>query len=276
MTAALAVLAAAVGLALGSFANVVIHRLPADRSVVWPGSHCPSCRAPVRPLDNIPVVSWLWLRARCRACAAPISVRYPLVELLCGLLAWLTWRRFVPSGVPDAGSALAWLGFTGFAVSLVIASLIDVRHRLLPNETTVASIPVGIGLALALQALDYQGWGRVSWHQAVLGAAVGGASFGVIAWTARRVTGREALGFGDVKFVAALGAWVGLFPGLLFVVQLGSILGSIVGIGQWALAGRRSLLPFGPSLGAAALLWILYGDHIVRAVLPTWSRWLPG
>lgn len=274
MTVALHLLAATTGLLLGSFANVAIVRLPADASVVWPRSHCPRCRRTLAAHELVPVLSWLWLRARCASCAAPISVRYPLVEALCGLLAWLLWRRFVPGGLPDVGEAVAWFAFLVFTVALVVGALVDARHHLLPDETTVAMIPMGVAAAVLLDAVGYAGWGAVGWRQAVLGAAAGAAAFGLLGLGARWASGRDALGAGDVKLVAAIGAWLGVFPGLLVAVQIGALLGSAWGIGQWMALGRRTVMPFGPALAGGALVWLLYGDVLVRWLLPGWGRWL--
>jgi leader peptidase (prepilin peptidase)/N-methyltransferase len=270
VTAALALLASVFGLVLGSFANVAIHRMPVDRSVIRPRSHCPRCRRVLRPWELLPLLSWLALRARCATCRAPISVRYPLVELLCGLLAWLLWRRFVPDGSPDPAEALAWLAFTAWATALVIGSLVDVRHHLLPDETTIPWVPLGVAVMAVLGTLGHDGWGGVGWRSSVLGAAAGGGSFALLAFAARQISGREALGAGDVKLTAAIGAWVGVFPGLLVAVQVGALVGSAWGILHWATSGRRSLMPFGPSLAVGALLWVLYGDALLATFAPRW------
>lgn len=267
--------AIAVGLVIGSFLNVCIARMPEDRSVVWPGSHCERCGHAIRWTDNIPVVSYLILRGRCRDCAAPIGALHPLIELLGGLLSWLTYRRFVPDpSALDAAHLTAWAVWFGFVCLLVVASFVDLRHRIIPDETSIFAAPAGVLAALGLTAIGYDGWLAIPWRQAVLGAAVGGGFFAGTSLIARLIAGREALGWGDVKLMAMIGAFLGPLPGVFFVTLLGSVIGSITGIASTLYLRRRVYLPFGPALAAAALVYVFYGDLLIRAFLPTWGAWL--
>ncbi len=252
-----------VGLAIGSFLNVCIHRIPAGQSVVWPGSRCPSCAAPIAWHDNIPVLSWLRLRGRCRACGVGIASRYPLVELTTGGLAVLSLLRF--GCTPWAGVAFA------FAGALLVVSVIDLDHGIIPD---VVSLP-GILLGFAVSA-----WvpGGVGLWNAFAGACLGGGLLWAIAAAYERVAGIEGLGLGDVKLLAMIGAVLG-WQALPAVLLVASIAGSVGGLaivcsrrgrararrvlrtlGPGALARhlRRTPLPFGPflALGALAALYV--------------------
>jgi len=256
------------GLAIGSFLNVCIVRMPEGRSIV-PRSACPTCAAPVRARDNIPVLSWLLLRARCRDCGTKISPIYPLVELLTGLTALLLWWRFVPeASVLDVGHVLAWTTYLVFASLLIVATYVDFTHRIIPDETSIYAVPVGIGLVWATDAAGYEGWLQLGWRGAVMGALFGGGLFAVIAIFASILTGLEALGFGDVKLMAMIGAFIGAIPGAFIVMLWASILGSIAGIAATVWKRRRVYLPFGPSLAASAMLFVLYGDVLLERLFP--------
>ena len=257
-----------IGLVLGSFANVAILRLPDGRSLL-PGSACPQCGSPVRPIDNIPIVSWVILRGRCRSCRTPIPATYPLVELLGGLLAFLVWRRFVPGPDElDAAHLTAAALYFLLIVDLVIASFSDVRYRIIPDETSSYAVPFAILGVVALGWLGYEGPLAMSWRASVLGAAVAGGSLGLLAWTANWLTKQEALGWGDVKLFALIGAAVGAAPGAFLVLMLASFSGSIAGLTGLAIARRRIWLPFGPSLAFAAIAYVLWGDSLSRALVP--------
>lgn len=238
------------GLAIGSFLNVVIWRVPRGESIVSPPSHCPGCDQPIAERDNIPVVSWLLLRARCRNCGTHISARYPLVEGLTGVLfAALAWR-FGPSWELPAYLYLA-------AISVALA-FIDLDTKRLPDVITIPSYPVMVGLLLIPTLIDGQ-WGQLG------RAALGGvALFGfylllVLIWPA-------GMGLGDVKLAGVLGmalGWLGW--GVLAVGAFAAfLLGAVVGIGMMAAgkAGRRSAIPFGPFMVAGALLAVFVGPAV--------------
>jgi leader peptidase (prepilin peptidase)/N-methyltransferase len=207
--------AALVGGVVGSFLNVVVARVPAGESIVHPGSRCPTCRTPIRWFDNVPVVSWLVLRARCRACGTRISPRYPLVELAGAALALAAFARHGLSGEAAAEFALS--------AALLALALIDLDTWLLPNAITWPL--VAFGLAMGAARASPAG----ALRSAAYGAGLGFAGFAAVAWLGARVFRREALGFGDVWLLSALGAWFGP-KGLLPVVLLASVQGAVVGI----------------------------------------------
>lgn len=248
--------AAAYGLVLGSFLNVVVHRVPRQMSVLAPRSHCPACGRLIRWFDNLPVLSWLLLRGRCRRCGARISVRYPLVELATGLLLAAVADRF---GVSVQGAAALVFG----ALLLALA-LIDLEHFLLPDVLTLPGIAAGMLFSLA--------GGLVRPLDALIGAALGAMLPYAVIVLYRLVRGVEGMGLGDVKLLAMIGAFIG-WQGALLTLCVGACAGAVVGIGL-VFAGRGKAdteLPFGTFLSAAALL-VLF----VRAPLLTlfgWGRW---
>lgn len=267
--------AAAYGLTIGSFLAVCIVRLPEDRSLLVP-SACPCCGARVRWFDNIPVISWLSLRGRCRSCHAPISALYPLTEALAGVLGVLLFRGiFLDPADIDFSHAAAWAVRFGFVSLCLVAGAVDVRHRIIPDETSIYAAPLGIAAAALLSALSFQGEGAPfadSWQAAVLGAAVWGGFFAIIYASIRFVFGIEGLGWGDVKLIAMFGAFFGPYPAPFFVLLAASLTGSFVGLLQIALTGRRTGLPLGPHLAAAAIAYTLHGDLLLKALFPG-VRW---
>ncbi len=247
------VLAGLLGLAFGSFANVVIHRVPQGRSVVRPGSSCPACGAPVAPRDNLPVVGWLLLRGRCRTCRAPIPVRYPLVELAMGVLWFLLTYRLVAVGLGWAVPAYLALAFI-----CVVLAVIDARTRLLPNRITYPAFPVMLGLLL-LASIGLGDLGRLV--RGLLAAAVVGAFFLALALISPR-----GMGLGDVKLAPTLGLALGWLSwgAVAFGVFTAFLLGGLAGLAAIGLLGlnRKSLLPFGPWLVTGALLGVLAGADV--------------
>ena len=260
---------ALLGAVIGSFLNVVSFRLPLGRSVVRPASACPSCKQPVRAWHNIPVLSWLLLRGRCYDCGESFSVRYPLVEAGTAGLWVLLYLHFIPN--PEAlligpQPLLLVLLYGSYFSALVAISLIDADHFIIPDLISLPLIPIGIG---AVALLDAFGLSSLALPQAVLGAALGAVSMLTLAAVGRLLMGREALGMGDVKLVAAIGAWQGAHPTLILCVFIASLLGSIVGISYIVIHGRQRhlKLPFGPYLCVGALIAWLYGPDIITAVL---------
>jgi leader peptidase (prepilin peptidase)/N-methyltransferase len=265
----------AIGLCLGSFLNVCILRIPEDRSLWSPPSACPVCGTAIAWHDNVPVLSWLVLRARCRSCHTPISPMYPLIELLMGLLAWLLFRRFVPTPAHvDAANLAAWTVYTGFVFLVLLAAYTDLRTRIIPELASLWAIPIGLGAAALLEGLGYHGWLAIGWRASVLGALLGGASMGGLALIWRALFGREGLGNGDVRLVAMMGAFLGPLPGLWMVLLLGSFLGAFAGLLALSVLRRSAFMPFGPSLSAAGILYVLYGDVIVARLFPNMARLL--
>ena len=258
--------AAVFGLAVGSFANVCIHRIPLGQSIGSPPSRCPSCGTPIRPWDNLPVLSYLLLRGRCRKCRTPISIRYPLVEAA-NALGW--WGVAVVYG-PTIHAAVAM----ALVTALLVLSLIDLDHQILPNVITLPGIAAGIAASVSIHLLG-AGPGRgllagMAWWDAPVAAVVGYAVFAAIAAAGRRYYGTDALGQGDWKLAAMLGAFLGL-RGMLLTVFLASLTGAVVGLALIALrrANRMTPIPFGTFLGVAGIavvlggrsLWEWYAEH---------------
>jgi leader peptidase (prepilin peptidase)/N-methyltransferase len=234
------VLAGVLGLVVGSFLNVVIHRVPRDESVLRPGSRCPQCEAPIRPWHNVPVVGWLWLRGRCARCRASISVRYPLVEAGTALLFGAVAVRF--------GATAALPAYLYLAAVAVALALIDVDVRRLPDVIVLPSYAVGGALLLLASHSDFGAAVRAILAMAVLFAAYFALAFAY----------PGGMGFGDVKLAGLLGLYLGWLGWAAVAVGtfVAFAIGALVGIGLLATrrAGRRSAIPFGPAMLAGALV----------------------
>jgi len=239
-----ATFAGVLGAIMGSFLNVVAYRLPRHESLVTPASHCPRCGTPVKPYDNIPVLSWLLLRGHCRSCGEPISVRYPLVELMTGLLC--------------LGAVLAGRNTTEVALGIVLIllvvpiALIDLEHRIIPNRLTL----LGAVLALAIgTALDPGG------EPARLIAAAAAGGFLLIAALAYP----GGMGMGDVKLAGMMGLFLGaaVAPALLIALVSGTALGVTIIARKGAQAGRKTAVPFGPFLALGAIVAVFAGQELV-------------
>ena len=254
------------GLIIGSFLNVCILRIPIAESVVLPPSHCPSCGTPIKPYDNIPVVSWLVLAGRCRKCKARISAMYPMVEVGTGLLFLACYLVF---GIN--AEALKW---AIFAALLIVLTITDLRERILPDKVNFAGLGLGLLLSLFTRPVDGASlWlanhlfaypppeAALSFTDALIGAGVASGLLWLVAEGYFRARGREGMGLGDVKMMAMAGAFLGLQRALLTIL-LGSLLGSIIGIAVIAI-GRKERdfeLPFGTFLGAGAMLVVFFGS----------------
>ncbi len=278
----LAAIALLVGLVIGSFLNVVIHRLPRGGSLSRPGSQCTECGAPVRWFDNVPLLAYVWLRGRCRSCGAHISWRYPAVELATGLLfAGIVWRYGAQPMTP------LWCAF---AAALLACAVIDFDHQIIPDEISLG----GLVLALVLVPLVHAAAGADPWRAIALGsfgAALGGGLFWLVGFLHARLStalGRRfehwpgegqvlpspgsldywvwfpGVGFGDVKLLAMIGAVLGPI-GVLQTILAASLAGLVLGL-AWAIALRRLGAPFGfgPALAAGALLVVLAPDLLPR------------
>jgi leader peptidase (prepilin peptidase) / N-methyltransferase len=225
--------AVALGLVFGSFLNVVIHRLPRDENVAFPGSHCPACGAPIRAYDNIPVLSWLVLRGRARCCGARISLRYPLVELLGGLLAWaiVEMRVFELGGAtPWWRALLVFAVYLALGLGLIAAAFIDLETMILPDEITIGGALLGV-LSVPLRP-------EITWTGALVGAAAGF----LMVWLPfdflySKLRGHPGMGLGDAKLVMLAGAWFG-WAGALFTLLAGAVQGTVVALVVFAAAGR--------------------------------------
>lgn len=237
------------GAMVGSFLNVVIARLPqAGQSIVFPASRCPACNTAIRWHDNIPLVSFFLLRRRCRSCRASISWRYPAVELAMALLSLVLFKQF--------GLSVAFGIYFLYTAALLAIIFIDAEHQIIPD---VISLP-GIGLALVLSLVNPY----VGWQDAAIGILVGGGSFYLIAWVYYLITKREGMGGGDIKLLAMIGAFQG-WQALPFVVFISSLLGTVVGIGAMVKQrqGGRTVIPYGPFLAIAALLYLFFRREIL-------------
>ena len=232
------------GLLVGSFLNVVIARLPEGESLMHPGSRCPHCGHPVRPYDNVPVLSWLWLRGRCRDCGEPISARYPLVEALTAVLCALV---VVAKGADED----AWLGIA-LVLTLVPVTFIDLDHRIIPNRIVGPSAVVAL-VILALTDVD-----ALPDH---LIAAVAAGGFFLLAALAYP----RGMGMGDVKLAALLGLYLGssVAPALLAAMLSGTLVGGAIIARKGVAEGRKTAVPFGPFLALGALVGLFAGPEIV-------------
>jgi leader peptidase (prepilin peptidase)/N-methyltransferase len=285
------------GLAFGSFLNVCIHRIPREQSVVTPKSACPQCHQPIKPYDNIPVLSWLILRGRCRHCRAPISPRYLAVELLTALLFLACYWRF--------GDSILTLKFCAFSFLIVGLVFTDAEWKLLPDLFTLPGLAAGLGFSLLAPVNDIVAqllpgiaelsfsWRLLSLADSLLGAAIGASFFYGIAMLYLRARGREGMGLGDVKLMAMVGAFLGVRLTVLTIFGA-SLVGSLFGLSTmvvvWirrtrrrqvrnresaAVARRRAWqsartvyrhyeMPFGVFLGAMAMLALFFGNALLR------------
>lgn len=261
-------------LMVGSFLNVVIHRLPIMMERDWhaeytdyfgdhtspipatgcynlmvPRSRCPHCDHPIGALENIPLLSWLWLRGRCRNCRAPISPRYPLVELLTALLSVAVAATLTPGWGTLAALVLTWV--------LVALTFIDLDKMLLPDQLTLPLLWGGLLFNLP--------GGFVPLADAVIGAMAGYLVLWALYWAFKLLTGKEGMGYGDFKLLAALGAWLG-WQALPIVLLLSSLVGAAIGIGLILLRNHHQgkPIPFGPYLAIAGWIALLWGDSITR------------
>lgn len=264
------------GLLVGSFLNVVIHRLPMMMQQAWqiecaalreetlpeqpkytlvtPRSACPHCKHPISALENIPLLSYLVLRGRCRGCQAPISIRYPLIEALTGALAYGVAVHF--------GYATMTIFALLFMFALVALTFIDLDTQLLPDSITLPLLWLGLWFNLTHGFTDL--------HSAVIGAIAGYLSLWMIYWAFKLLTGKEGMGYGDFKLLAAIGAWFGwqLLPA---VILLSSVVGSVIGIALIVLKGRDKQvpMPFGPFLALGGIAALFYGPTLAAYYLGT-------
>jgi leader peptidase (prepilin peptidase)/N-methyltransferase len=264
----------ALGLAVGSFLNVLIHRLPKMMERDWqeqcaemrgeaapaaealglarPRSRCPACGHGITAAENIPLLSYVLLRGHCSACRAPIGIRYPAVETLAGIAAYYCASRY--------GYGLAALGAMLYAWAMIAASAIDFDTQLLPDSITLPLLWTGLLINIPGTFVDLR--------SAVIGAAAGYLFLWSIYWLFKFATGKEGMGFGDFKLLAAIGAWTG-WQMLALVILLSSFIGAAVGIALIALAkrGRSVPIPFGPYLAAAGVVGLFWGPPITRYYL---------
>ena len=236
------------GAVVGSFLNVCICRLPHGKSIAFPPSACPLCGNRIRWYDNIPIISFLVLKAKCRACQAPISWRYPLVEGLNGLLTLFLFSKF--------GFSVSFLALFLFCSSLVVITFIDLDHQIIPDEISLPGIAAGFIFSFFLP------WS--GWLNSLLGILLGGGSLFLVAWGYEKLTGKEGMGGGDIKLLAMMGAFLG-WRSVLFIVFAASLVGSVIGVTVMMLQKKdgKLAIPFGPFLAFGAVLYLFYGRQII-------------
>lgn len=236
------------GLCIGSFLNVCIYRLPISKSIAYPGSACPSCATPIAARDNIPLLGYLLLGGRCRHCRVHIPLRYPLVELITGLLALGTVLKF--------GIGVQAPVYFVFIAALLTITFIDIDHRIIPDVISLPGIPLGFAAAFILPDFGYA--------DSLAGILLGGGSLYLVAWGYALVTRKEGMGGGDIKLLAMIGAFIG-WKGVLFTIFAASAAGTAAGLFLIAVRGgtMKLAVPFGPFLSLGAMTYLFFGQTIL-------------
>jgi leader peptidase (prepilin peptidase)/N-methyltransferase len=237
------------GALIGSFLNVCIIRLPKEESIITPGSHCPHCKKAIKFYDNVPLISYLLLGGKCRYCKNTISFQYPLVEGITALSSLFLFMRFGPS--------LSYLVYFAFVTALIVITVIDLYHQIIPD---VISIPgVGVGLLASLI------FPHIAFLDSLIGVLLGGGSLFLVATLYQWFFKREGMGGGDVKLLAMIGAFLG-WKAVILTILLSSLIGSISGIIIMVLKGKdfKYAIPFGPFLSLGAVIALFFGENIIR------------
>jgi leader peptidase (prepilin peptidase)/N-methyltransferase len=237
------------GAMVGSFLNVCIFRLPKEESIVWPGSHCPHCNHPIKFYDNIPLVSYFLLGRKCRYCEGSISFQYPLIEGITALSSFFLFVRFGPS--------LSYLIYFAFVAALIVITVIDLYHQIVPDAI---SLP-GIGIGLLTSFVNP----HITFLHSLIGVILGGGSLFLVATLYQWLFRREGMGGGDVKLLAMIGAFLG-WKAVILTILSSSLIGSIAGILIMVLKGKtfRYAIPFGPFLSLGAVIALFYGESLIR------------
>ncbi len=241
------------GLVVGSFLNVCIHRLPQKESILFPSSYCPHCKGKIPFYDNIPILSFLILRGRCRQCKKPIPLRYPLVELLTAFLSLALYSNFGPTS--------NYLIYFPFAASLLVVTFIDLEHQIIPDLVTLPGIILGFGLSFLFNRHT----------DSLAGILFGGGSLFLVAFLYQILTKREGMGGGDIKLLAMIGAFLD-WKGVGFTLFFSSLLGSVIGSLLMVIKGKNGKypIPFGPFLSLTSLSYLLWGDKILESLFYFW------
>ena len=236
------------GALIGSFLNVCIIRLPREESIITPGSHCPHCAKPINFYDNIPVVSYLLLKGRCRYCKESISIQYPLVEGITALGSLALFMRFGPS--------LSYLFYFSFVAALIVITGIDLYHQIIPDVISLPGIGVGLLASLVIPQINFL--------DSLIGALLGGGSLFIVATLYQWLLKREGMGGGDVKLLAMIGAFLG-WKAVILTILLSSLIGSITGMIMMVLKGKdfKYAIPFGPFLSFGAVIALFYQNEII-------------
>jgi leader peptidase (prepilin peptidase)/N-methyltransferase len=240
------------GLIVGSFLNVCIYRIPRERSIVHPGSSCTECGEPIRWYDNIPLVSFAMLRGKCRGCGSPISWRYPIVELLTGLICAGLFYLYGPT--------IRFAIYFLLSASLIVVTMIDIDFHIIPDGISIPGIPIGFGLSFLNP--------DISWQQSALGILFGGGFLALVALGYYLWTKEDGMGMGDVKLLAMIGAFLGV-GGVFFTIIVGSIVGSIIGLIMLIIGrgDRKMKIPFGPFLSLGAVCFVFFGKVVMELYL---------
>ena len=237
------------GMCIGSFLNVCIYRLPSSMSIINPSrSFCPQCNSAIQFYDNIPVFSYLWLKGRCRNCKASISLRYPLVELMTGILAIAILFMF--------GLTLEGFVYFIFISSLLVITFIDIDHKIIPDIISLPGIPIGLAASFVLPDITFK--------SSLIGLLVGGGSLLLVAWTYSLITHKEGMGGGDIKLLGMIGTFIG-WKGVIFTIFAASLAGTLVGIIVMLLKGKnlKFAIPFGPFLSIGAMSYVFFGEKVI-------------
>lgn len=247
-----------IGAIVGSFLNVCIYRIPKELSIIFPSSRCPSCDNPVRPLDNIPILSYFLLKGRCRFCREKISIRYPIVESLNAILYVVVLWRF--------GAYFPWvlLIYFIFLSSLIVITFIDLEYQIIPNGITLSGIPLALVFGSTILPDPFSRADLLGFKASIIGILLGGGLFYIIRVLGTLVFKKEAMGGGDIKMMAMVGGILG-WKGVLLTTFLGSLAGSVIGVflilkkgGEWG-----SRIPFGPYLAFGAVLSLILGQELL-------------
>lgn len=237
------------GMCIGSFLNVCIYRLPSSTSIINPSrSFCPKCNSAIQFYDNIPVFSYLWLKGRCRHCKTPISFRYPLIELMTGIIAIDIFFMF--------GLTPESVVYFVFISSLLVITFIDIDHEIIPDIITLPGIPIGLAASFVLPAMTFK--------SSLLGLLVGGGSLLLVAWTYSLITRKEGMGGGDIKLLGMIGTFIG-WKGVIFTIFAASLAGTFVGMIVMLLKGKnlKFAIPFGPFLSIGAMSYVFFGEKVL-------------
>jgi leader peptidase (prepilin peptidase)/N-methyltransferase len=242
------------GAIVGSFLNVCIHRVPKGESIVFPGSHCPHCKSPIQFYDNLPLISYLLLGGKCRNCRGTISIQYPLIEGVTALSSLFLFLKF--------GLSWSYLFYFVFVASLIVMTVIDLFHQIIPDVISLPGIGVGLLASLILPDLTFL--------NALMGMLLGGGSLFVVATLYQWLFKREGMGGGDVKLLAMIGAFLG-WKAVILTILLSSLIGSITGMIVMVAKGKdfKYAIPFGPFLSLGAVISLFYGEKII-----TWYLYL--
>ena len=236
------------GALIGSFLNVCILRLPEEESIITPGSHCPRCKNPIKFYDNIPLVSYVLLKGRCRHCHSPISFQYPLIEGITALGSLILFMKFGPS--------LSYLFYFSFVAALIAITVIDLYHQIIPDVISLPGIGVGLLASLIIP--------QITFLNSLLGILLGGGSLFLVATLYQWLFKREGMGGGDVKLLAMIGAFLG-WKAVILTILLSSLIGSITGIIIMVSKGKdfKYAIPFGPFLSLGAMIALFYQNEII-------------